>query len=285
MKKYKDIFNPTKITICGKSHIVTTKDNMLVVKGKNKDLITLFEYLNNRNFNKYPIIIDEIDNEYVYEYIKEQNIPINQKAVEFAKAIGELHYKTSYFKEMKIDTYKKIYEDINSNIIYIENYYTKLFNEALNEEYIRPSLYTLLINSTLINSNINFLKKELEKWYKQISELDKIRVVYNHNNLTIDHFINNKLVSWDKYQIDSPTIDIINLYKNDYNKYNFEDFLENYFKYFEYLDYEKTLLFLMLSMPKIIKFQDNELNNTIEVSKLLDYINYTNKLIRPYYSK
>ena len=283
MKNYKEIFNPRKITISGKSNILTTKDDKLVVKEKNKDLKSLFEYLNSRNFNKYPKIIDEYDNKYVYEYVKDVNMPINQKIVEEAKTLAELHYKTSYFKNIKIDDIKKIYEDIKSNILYIEDYYNRLFDKALAEEYIRPSLYVLLINSSLIRSNISFLKRELEKWYKLVSTEDKIRVVYNHNNLNIDHFINNKFISWDNYIVDSPVVDLINFYHNDYNKYVFSIFLKEYLKGYELLDYEKSLLFIMISIPKIIKFTNNEMDNTIKASKRVDYIVKTNDLLRPYY--
>ena len=44
-------------------------------------------------------------------------MPINQKKAEEAKTLAELHYKTSYFKNIKIDDIKKIYEDIKSNIL------------------------------------------------------------------------------------------------------------------------------------------------------------------------
>ena len=283
MKNYKEIFNPRKITISGKSNILTTKDDKLVVKEKNKDLKSLFEYLNSRNFNKYPKIIDEYDNKYVYEYVKDVNMPINQKIVEEAKTLAELHYKTSYFKNIKIDDIKKIYEDIKSNILYIEDYYNRLFDKALAEEYIRPSLYVLLINSSLIRSNISFLKRELEKWYKLVSTEDKIRVVYNHNNLNIEHFINNKFISWDNYIVDSPVVDLINLYHNDYNKYVFSIFLKEYLKGYELLDYEKSLLFIMISIPQIIEFTNNEMDNTIKASKRVDYIVKTNEILRPYY--
>ena len=283
MKDYKEIFNPRKITISGKSNILTTKDDKLVVKEKNKDLKSLFEYLNSRNFNKYPKIIDEYDNKYVYEYVKDVNMPINQKIVEEAKTLAELHYKTSYFKNIKIDDIKKIYEDIKSNILYIEDYYNRLFDKALAEEYIRPSLYVLLINSSLIRSNISFLKRELEKWYKLVSTEDKIRVVYNHNNLNIDHFINNKFISWDNYIVDSPVVDLINLYHNDYNKYDYSIFLKEYLKGYELLDYEKSLLFIMISMPQVIEFTNNEMDNTIKASKRVDYIVKTNEILRPYY--
>ena len=96
----------------------------------------------------------------------------------------------------------------------------------------------LLVNLSLIKSNISFLKRELEKWYKLVSTEDKIRVVYNHNNLNIEHFINNKFISWDNYKVDSPVVDLINLYHNDYNKYDYSIFLKEYLKGYELLDYE-----------------------------------------------
>ena len=126
MKNYREIFNPTKITISGKSHILTTNEGKYVVKEKNKDIKSLYNYLNNRNFNKYPQIIDEYDNNYVYEYLDDVEVPINQKMIDEAKTLAELHYKTSYFKNVKIDNFKEIYENISSNINYLESYYNNL---------------------------------------------------------------------------------------------------------------------------------------------------------------
>lgn len=285
MKNYKDIYNPSKITICGSSHILTTKDGNIVLKRKNKDIKSLYSYLNTRNFKKYPKLIDEIENNYVYEYLNDYDNPINQKVIEEAKTLSELHYKTCYFKNVKLDNFKEIYEDILSNINYLEDYFNKLYDKALSEEYIRPSLYILIINSSLIRSDFKYLRNELEKWFKLVKDLDKIRVVYNHNNLSIEHFIDNKFISWDNYIVDSPVIDLIKIYNNDYGKYDFSLFLNEYLNNFELLDYEKSLLFIMISLPKVIGFNDNELNNTIMVSKLISYIESTNKLIRPYYSK
>ena len=50
MKNYREIFNPTKITISGKSHILTTNEGKYVVKEKNKDIKSLYNYLNNLLF-------------------------------------------------------------------------------------------------------------------------------------------------------------------------------------------------------------------------------------------
>ena len=284
MKKVKEIFNPSKITLKGKTTIVDTSSGKYVIKQKNKDIKNLYNYLSSRDFKNYPQIIDEYDNNYVYEYLKDIDTPLNQKCVDMANLLANLHYKTSYFKPIVKDEIKKVYENILSNINYFESYYQKLINESLNEEYPSPSNYLLLRNESKINSLVIYLKKELEKWYKIIINKDKERVVYCHNNLSIDHYINNYFISWDNYQIDTPVLDLINLYKNDYNKYDYTNFFETYTNKFELLDEEKLLLFIIISLPDIKYLKDDELTNTIIIGKLIDYINNSEKLIRPYYS-
>ena len=61
-------------------------------------------------------------------------------------------------------------------------------------------------------------------------------------------------------------------------------FLENYTKRFELLEEEKLLLFIIISLPDIKYLKEDELTNTIIIGKLINYINSSEKLIRPYYS-
>ncbi len=283
MKRIKEIFNPHKITIAGKAIIVDTDSGKYVIKKKNKDLKDLFNYLDSRSFNNYPEIIDEYDNNYVYKYLDDIKMPINQKANDMANTLANLHYKTSHYKHIVKDDIKEIYENVLSNILYFEEYYNKIYNLAENEEYMRPSYYLLIRNQSKINSLINFLKENLEKWYKLSIDKDKTRVVYCHNNLSLDHYINGNFISWDNYKIDSPVLDLINLFHNDFTKYDYSSFLSIYFKKTDLLPEEKLLLFIVISLPKITYFTDNEMDNTIKVGKFIDYINYTEKLIKPYY--
>ena len=286
MKNLRAVFHPNKITISGKSTIVDTDSGKYVVKDKNKDLKELFNYLDSRSFNNYPNIIDEYDNSYVYEYLDEVKIPLNQKSIDMAKLLAKLHYKTSYYKTLVKDDIKEVYENILNNILYFENYYNKLFNLAFNEEYMRPSYYLLIRNESKINALILFLKEELEKWYKKAIEIDKQRVVYCHNNLSIEHYKSldkGYFISWDNYKVDSPVLDLINLYHNDFNKYDYGEFLSTYLKDFSLLPEEKRLLFIVISLPKVTYFTDNDMDNTINIGKFIDYINKTERIIRPYY--
>src|SRR5574344_672633 len=287
MKRINAIFNPTKITLSGKTKIVDTESGKYVIKPKKKNLKDLYEYLKVRSFNNYPELIDEYDDNYVYEYVTGANIPINQKASDMAKLLASLHNKTAYFKPAVKDNFKEVYENVLSNIIYFSNFFEGKFTELEAMETMPPSGYLILEYRSKINSLVLFLKKEIESWYKLVSDLDKERVVYCHNNLTIDHYLENEksyFISWDNYTIDSPILDLINLYRNDYNKYDFSNFLSIYLNNFNLLPEEKKLFFIVISLPNISQMNTDEVNNTMKISKMINYLLETEKLIRPYYS-
>ena len=211
MKRIKELFNPQKITYQGKCYIIDTKNNKYVIKPHDKDLESLFTYLSSRNFSDYPVIFDKYDNNYIYEYLNDTNEPINQKANDLALTISNLHNQTSHNIKIVKNDLDKIYHQINDNILYIENYYNKLYRQIFNEEYPSPSHYLLIRNQSKINGLIKYLKDELNTWYKNIKLSEETRVVYCHNNLSIDHYIGHKMISWDNYTVDSPILDIINL--------------------------------------------------------------------------
>ena len=287
MKNYREIFNPSKITIAGKSKIVDTESGKYVIKSKKKDIKSLFDYLDSRSFRNYPKVIDEFDDNYVYEYVSDGSTPINQKCVDMAELLANLHYKTAFFQTKVKDDVKEIYENIKGNVLYMESYFEELYKRGEADNYMKPSYYLILRNRSRIDALIDYLNTELERWYKVAIDEDKERVVYCHNNLSIDHFLEGKekyFISWDNYRVDTPILDIINLYKNDYNKYDFRVFLDAYMKRFELNDTEKKLLFIVISMPDIKYFTQNEVDNTIIAGKLIDYIDKTEKLIRPYYA-
>ena len=287
MKRINELFKPSKITLAGKSKILATENGKFVVKPKNKDIKSLYGYLNTRQFNNYPELIDEYDNNYVYDYLEETVLPINQKAADMATLLANLHHKTAYYKPITADYVKGVYENILNNILYIEGYYNELLETIKPEVIMSPAHYLLIRNSNKLTATFDFIKKELETWLKLMSEHTKERVVYCHNNLSISHYIKNTneyFISWDNYTIDTPVLDLINLYQNDAHKYDFSNFLEIYNYKFPLTEEEKKLFFMMISLPKEIKLTGDEFTNTKEVNTLLTNIYKTENLIRPYYT-
>lgn len=279
----KSIYKPYRYTIKGKSTILETTCGDFIIKPKNKDINELYTYLTNRGFINYPKIIDSSRDEVnVFEYVEDVKLPKEQKCDDLIEIIASLHNKTSYFKEVSEDRFKSIYEDVLSNINYLSNYYNTLYEIGFNEVYASPSNYIFMRNYYKLNSALDYAKSELENWYSLVTSETKIRVCLIHNNLELNHLLNDKLISWDNYMIDTPVIDIVKLYKKEWKNINFSEILERYMYKFPLLEYEKKLLFILISMPPEIKKSDNEFEKCKVVSEVMDYVFKTEELIRPY---
>lgn len=282
----KSIYKPYRYTIKGKSTILETTCGDFIIKPKNKDINELYTYLTNRGFMNYPKIIDSSRDEVnVFEYVEDIKLPKEQKCDDLIEIIASLHNKTSYFKEVSEDKFKSIYEDIKSNINYLSNYYNTLYEIGFNEVYESPSNYIFMRNYFKINAALEYANNELDNWYSLVTSETKIRVCLIHNNLELNHLLNNKLISWDNYMIDTPVIDIVKLYKNEWKNINFSEILERYIYKFPLLDYEKKLLFILISMPPQIKKSNNEFEKCKVISEVMDYVFKTEELIRPYNTK
>ncbi len=290
-EKLKEIvlkYKPLKYTLKGKTINVNSMQGNFVIKPAKKDIISLFSYLNSRSFYNYPKVIAKDDDYITYEYLKELETPKEQQLLDLVLVVAKLHNKTVYFKEVTEDKYKEIYDNIKDNVIYLRDYYSGIYDEAFNEIYISPAKYNFLLNYSLLNNDLAFILDELDEWFNLVKESNKQRVCLIHNNLSLEHFIkgmDSYLISWDKYTFDTPVMDIVNLYHNEYLTCDFSGILKEYLKNFKFSVDEEKLLFILLSLPDKVNFDDSEFNNTINVANLVDYIKRTEKLIRPYYTE
>lgn len=279
----KAIYKPYRYTIKGKTTILETTSGDFIIKPKNKDMNELYNYLTNRGFMNFPKIIDASRDEVnVFEYVEDTKLPKEQKCEDLIELIASLHNKTSYFKEVSSDKFKTIYEDIKSNINYLTSYYNTLYEIGFNEDYQSPSNYLFLRNYYKLDASLKYVEKELDEWYSLVTSENKIRVATLHNNLELNHLRDNKLISWDNYIIDTPVIDIVKLYKKEWNNIEFSEILSRYMYKFPLLDYEKKLLFILMTLPLESKKSNNEFERCQNVSNLIDYIFKTEELIRPY---
>lgn len=284
----KSIYKPYRYTIKGKVTLLETTSGDFIIKPKKKEIPELYSYLISRGFDNFPNIIDGSRSDVnVYEYLEGVNMPIEQKCDDLIDLISSLHNKTSYFKEVSEDTYKAIYEAINGNIAYLKNYYDTMYEMNFSEVYMRPSTYLFMRNYSKVNAALDFCKSELDNWYELVRSESKNRVAVVHNNLELDHFIKKDkdyLISWDNYKIDTPILDIVNLYKKEYLKVNFEEVLSRYMSLYPLLEHEKKLLFILITLPPEIKPEKREFDKCKEIRKVLDYVFKTENLIRPYYA-
>lgn len=284
----KSVYKPFRITKNKSAMIIDSTEGRFVLKKENKDLYTLFNYLNKRGFNNFPKLVKNFrDEENLFEYVSEDETFKEQKLASLSGVLSSLHNKTVYFKSTSLDNYKEIYENISSNLKYISNYYNVMFLTFLNDEYQSPSKYLFSRNYFKIKEAIKFCSDELENWYNLVQDKENVRVSVVHNNLAMDHFIDNNespvLISWDNYKIDTPVLDFVTLYHNEYLNYDFSSFLTEYLSTFELLEEEKKLLFILISIPLLVTKGNTEFENTKKMHENIIYLYKTEKLIKPYY--
>lgn len=279
----KEVYKPTKLTWKNKVLVLESTSGNFVIKEKKKDIRKLYDYLNSRSFNYYPSLIDDTREDInVFSFVNESFAPKEQKAMDLIKMVALLHQKTTYYKDVTSDEYKKIYDELKDEMVYIRYYYENLYQAFFEKIYPSPSEYFLLTNISKILSSLNYAEDTLEKWYDMVKDKTKYRVCQIHNNLSLDHVRENCLISWDYARKDTPILDLIKFYKNSYFELNFEPLLNTYLKLYPLTNDEEDLLFLTLAIPPKVEFSYSEFESVKNIRKTLDYIYKTENLIRPY---
>ena len=205
-----------------------------------------------------------------------------QKLMDMIEIVALLHTKTISFKDITLDKYKELYDNLNNNINYSFNYYEERFNQYIQKEYNTPSEFLLLRNYSIIYEAFYYCLDMLDKWYVLVKDKTKQRVSLIHNNLKLEHFIHNTdsyLISWDNYRYDTPIIDLYNLYKNEWENVSFLDVFSEYNNSFELLEEEKILFNILVSTPYIDENYINEYDECVKYRKLINYLNCSSKII------
>ena len=189
------------------------------------------------------------------------------------------------YKEIDIDNYKYIYENTLSKIDEIYNYYNIVMDNIEQETYMSPADYLIARNISFIYSALNYAKNNIEKWYKMIENKRKIRVVMNHNNLSLDHYIRADkpyIISWDKSKIDMPIFDLISLYNNHYLDFEFTELINIYLSKYPLTDEEMLLFLTYISIPNKINKSESMYQTVLNIRKQLDYLYKTSELVKKY---
>jgi len=260
----------------------TNIGKVVIKKNKNKDYI--YNYLNTRNFDYYPEIIEREDY-IVSKYVENIDIPKEQKIIDLVDLVSLMHSKTTHYKNISEDEYKKIYEDLHNNFEYLNEYYKDIISIIDDKVFMSPSEYLLARNISAIFKSIEIGKNYVENWLKEVDGLTKMRMSIVHNNLDLSHYIRNAhdyLVSWDKSKIDIPIFDLYNLYNNHFLDFDFFEILKRYEQTYPLKKYELELFFILITMPSKIEFNDTEFNMCNKISDEIDKLYKSNMLIEQY---
>jgi len=274
LKRYSLV--PTRYEKNGKVNIIDTNSGKIVFKESKIDL-EILNYLQSRNFDYMPKFINDIRNdEYqITEHLQGFDIPKEQKILDLILLVSLLHSKTTHYKEIDLNDFEEIYDDIDNNLNYLYSYYTDIITLIESKVFMSPSEYLLARNISKIYDSIDNCKNRLETWHDLIQNKRKQRNVVLHNNLSLDHFIRSEssyLISWDKAKIGSPVFDLYKLYRKHALDFDFEDILNEYETHYPLMEDERNLLFVLISMPNLIEFNDTEYNMCVKISKEIDML-------------
>ncbi len=272
-----------RFTIKGKVKIIENNGKKIVIKEKKKDLKDLFEYLSSRGYEYFPNITNDRNNFLEYEYLEKENNLNDNIDESMINMVSLLHYKTSYYKNVSKSKFKEIYNKLMDNIDYLKDIYSKKIELIDNEEYMSPSNYLFARNYSIIISNLYYIEKELNKWYKLVKDKTKERVCVVHNNLKKDNFFRGKkniLTGWDNFLVDTPILDIYKLYRNEYNNVDMEYLLKVYNENNKLNEEEIILFNILISMPTSINEELNEYDKVKEIKSSLFYTYKTSNFIK-----
>lgn len=279
MRRLREFFEDSKICNVrkkGKCLIANVNNEILVLKEKNNHNIKeTYDYLTSRNFDYYPKLKTSNDKYNVFEYVDDINAPMEQKAFDMMTLLSLLHNKTTFYKEMDMNEYKEVYEELLNKIEYTTNYYNNLITSIESHVFMSPSEYLVARNISKILGALSYSKANLDDWYEIIKNTPKKRVVLLYNNIDINHVIKNKdlyLINWEKSKLGIPIYDLYNFYIKYSLYFDFVDLFDYYEKKYPLLKEEKLLLNILISIPDIIYFTDHEVNNCKSIKNIIDII-------------
>lgn len=272
-----------KITI--KNSVKIVNDEYVKKRKKNKDIDNIYNYLLSRSFDYFPEVINEDDEYIYYKYVKDIEEPNEQKITDLVSLVSLLHNKTTFYKEVDIDDYKYIYESVSNQIEDTYSYYNILMDNIESEVYMSPANYLIARNISIIYNALKYSKDTVDRWYKMNEDNRRMRVVLNHNNLGLDHYLKGDrpyLISFDKAKIDMPIFDLISLYKKHYLDIDFNDILKLYLGKYPFSDSEMMLFLAIISIPDKISSVNSEYKRVLTIRRIIDYIYKTSDLVAKY---
>lgn len=279
---------PKKINYICKSKLVRkdNKDYLYKVKSHNKD--KLFDYLRLKDFQNFLPPEEVTDSYEIYPFIKEMNIPPEDKAIELINILSLLHTKTTTYQEVDKEKIKDEYNKIKQEILYLKNYYLDLQDFIETREFMSPAEYILMLNISKFHKALNYADNRLDAWYQEKQTSIKERVTQVHKNITLDHFLvgeKSYFINWDNSSKDIVIYDFLNFYRNEFTNLEMISLFEQYQSKYEYTKDERLLFQALISIPEKITFKKSNIINLIETKRVIDYVEKTNDFLSKYNEK
>lgn len=269
---------PQSIKKIGSATIITVGDKKYAIK-KNNRKSDSFDYLQTRNFNNFPKVYSETEDEIeLTDYIEDNKTPREQKLQDLVYLDSILHTKTTFYKDVDEDYIKNIYEGILEKQNTMYQYYSDLQNMIELEVYMSPANYLLIRNVSIIYLALNKSREYIDNWYSIVTKNHKVRYAYIHGNLEENHLIEGNdlyFISWDHSRIDLPIYDLEIFYRKSFLDISIREILEIYQSKYPLKKEEYYLLIALLLIPEKIDITVKEYSKVKKVTNLILYLDKT----------
>lgn len=272
-----------KFTYLKNVKVIDQQDHKILIKNKKKyDIEKIYKYLDDHNINNYLRPFKITDKDLYFDYLDKRILDNDEVAKHLIYALADLENKTTIYKEIDKDKLKEEYDNFNTQINYLEEYYFTLQDMIENKVYPSPSEYLFIRNVSIIYSALNYSKHLLENWYKIMKEKTRERYVYTHGKCELNHFItssNDYFISLEDAHLDRVPVDFIYFFKKNYKD---TDMISNFKLYqhrYHYKEEEYLYLLINLTIPDKINIYPSSLNKCIELNDFFDRLKFTSEFI------
>ncbi|MFF2874769.1 spore coat protein YsxE [Gottfriedia sp. NPDC057991] len=202
-------------------------------------------------------------------------------------SLGKMHNSTQKEKKVDKDQLQIHYDTLTKRWSKDKDVLENFIEAAEGNWYMSPYELSYCTYFHKILSAHQFAKGQLDEWFKKMKETENTRVVMNHGNLSISHFLVNKrgegvFINLENAQETTPIQDLANYYKNSFKTYPIQqsdrnNWLNMYEKNFSLREEERMLFLSYMAYPtqfasKISKYlKRSEVNN--EKDNVRDLLN------------
>lgn len=255
--------------------IVETDTGEFFVQTRKSNKAEVYAYLEKRDFPFFLSPINSsLDAYEIYPYVTD-TISKEDKAIDLMHMLSLLHIKTTSYQEVVLDQVKEIYEEMIQQFEYMELYYRNLQDYIEAKVYMSPEESFMMQHISILYEQLHSGRYFIEQWYQLKSKSKKERLVFLHNHLSLDSFIDSKspmLSEWDYAKKGYPVYDFYGFYRNHYLELELISLFQIYQSKFQFTEDEKLLFYSLLCLVWKVEFKDNHYDNTIRVRELVFYL-------------
>lgn len=258
-----------------------------------KNLQAMYEYVETLHIHCFvPILINKNQEYltpyqesylYVMPFIDNGGHLLKEMKIQFYfETMAYLHAHSFYYTKVNQQYFQTLQKDITQIINERFVYYEQMIESCENEIYRSPSQWLLVMNYYRIHHSLLSSRQYLSQYMQQVQDCHQIRVCLNYKNFDYDHIsVKEKcLLSLDHLCMDLPIYDLFDIYQRIPDiLFDLDCFSDYYLKKVELKSDEKLLLSCLMNIVPIIRYEDDEIDNIIKLSRLLYYLDSIHNFI------